>query len=75
MPFHNLVDRQTKADLATKKNPKQSTYLGFLEVCCLALGFWVGRQGCRGTLGLPPGPASMNRILYRAGPIQCPAAL
>ena len=41
---------------ATKKNPKQSTRLGFLS-CCLNLGLWGRAAGCRG-MGEPPGRPS-----------------
>jgi hypothetical protein len=51
--MHLLWAGKTKAASATKKNPRQSTHLGFLSRCLTYLGFWIGRQGCRG-MGLPP---------------------
>ena len=41
-----------KRIVATKKSPEAGDARGCSEVCCLDVGFWAGRQGCRG-MGLP----------------------
>jgi hypothetical protein len=47
---------------ATEKNPKQITRLGFFQCCCLRLGSWTGRLGCRG-MGEPPCRPTKRRCM------------
>ena len=46
-----LIDKLRRT---SPQRNQQSTHLGFVGSLLPRLGFWVGRQGCRGTLGCRP---------------------